>query len=196
MTEQRSELRLYTTSSGMQVAIKPIHAKTLDDLSLQWEKVVSIKPPVYAVTLAGGETQELEHDSTTLETTEDRQAWDKYVAELNAAIVAHNEASIKTLVTFGIDTDPPKSGWQKDFEFCGLEIPKDPAERKVFYFQRVVLTDPVDEQLIVRKINLISRLSGEALERADALFRGAMEGSGGLDTAAGTADQSGEVETR
>lgn len=91
--------------------------------------------------------------------------------------------------------DPPDEGWENDFEFCGIPIPEQAAERKVFYCQRVLLTDPVDEQQIVRQIQNISRLSGEALDRADALFRNPVSDERGMDITGETDNQSGEMET-
>jgi len=188
--------RIFTTATGVEIPLKPISVRTLDDLTLGWEKVLAIKPPKYTVEIVGGETQEMEHDESTLNTDEDRAAWAAYIAELNAAIVKHNEASIKVLVTFGIELNPPDDGWESDFEFCGIPVPEQAAERKVFYCQRVLLTDPADEQKIVRQIQNISRLSGEALDRADALFRNTVSDERGMDTAGGSADQSGEVATQ
>lgn len=186
---------IYTTSAGIDIPIKPIQARTLDDLALQWDEVLQIKPPTYTVPVADGEeSEELEHDETTLQTDEEKEAWAAYQERWGAAIQAYNDNTARTLITFGVDLDPPEDGWEEDFEFCGISIPEGTHERKVFYFQRVLLTDPLDEQLITRRINVISRLSGEALERADALFRSAMEGSGGMDTAEGPADTEGEVE--
>jgi len=185
---------IYTTSAGVDISIKPIHPRTLDDISLLWAETEKIRPPTYTVQIADGEdSEELEHDPTTLETDEDKEMWAAYVEKLNAAIVAHNEASINTIVTFGIDMNPPDDGWETDFEFCGISVPEGANERKVFYMQRVILTDPLDEQLIVRRIQLISRLSGEALDRADALFRDSMEAGVGLDSAEEPDDAAGEV---
>jgi len=189
--------RVYTTSAGIEIAIKPISTRTLDDLALQYAEIEKVRPPTYTVKILDGDaTEEIEHDETTLNTDEDRAAWTDYVTRLNAAVVAFNEFSAKTIITFGIDGEPAENGWEKDFEFCGISVPKGAAERKVFYYQRVVLTDPLDEQLITRQINLISRLSGEALERADALFRGAVETNGGVDSAEQATGKAGPVETQ
>jgi len=193
MANNLSEVRLYTTSSGQQIPLRPIHVKTLDEISLRWAEVEKIAPPTYTVEVVGGGTEEIAHDPTTLQTDEDKQAWRDYQVELAEAIEQHNEDSVRVLVTFGVDMEPPDDEWEKSFEFCGISVPTEPAERKVFYFQRVVLTDPIDEQLLVRKIQLISRLSGEELERVDALFRRAVEGGGGVDTAEQAAGDAGQV---
>ena len=190
------ERRVYTTAAGIEVPIKPISTRTLDTLALKWHEVENIKPPTYTVKIADGdESEEIEHDLTTLETDDAKQAWADYQERLGTAIQEYNDQTSRTLITFGIDMDPPDDGWETDFEFCGIPIPEGP-DRKVFYFQRVLLTDPVDEQLITRKINLMSRLSGEALDRADALFRGAMEAGGGMDSTEQIAGEAREVETQ
>ena len=186
--------RVYTTAAGVDIPIKPVSTRTLDTLALKWHEVEQIKPPTYTVQIADGEeSEELEHDPTTLETDEDKAEWADYQERLGTAIQEYNDQTNRTLITFGIDMDPPEDGWEADFEFCGIPIPEG-HERKVFYFQRVLLTDPVDEQLITRRINFISRYSGEELERVDALFRGAVEGSGDVDEPEGLDDPEGEVE--
>ena len=186
--------RIYTTAAGVDIPLKPISTRTLDNLALAWHEVETITPPTYTVSIAGGEeSEELDHDETTLDTDEDKAAWADYQERLGTAIQEYNEQTAKTLITFGIDMDPPDDGWQADFEFCGIPVPEG-LERKVFYFQRVLLTDPVDEQLITRRINFISRLSGEALERVDALFRGTVEDGGDVDEPEGSADPEGTVE--
>jgi len=188
---------IFTTSAGIEVPIKTIHARTLDDLALQWEEVEGIKPPTYTVQIADGEDkEELEHDETTIQTDEEKADWAAYVERLNTAIGDFNEYSLRVIVTFGIDMEPPGDGWEDDFEFCGISVPTEDRERKVFYFRRAILTAPLDEQLITRRINLVSRLSGEALERADALFRGAVEGGVGLDSAEEPDSEAGPVETQ
>jgi hypothetical protein len=191
-----AERRLFTTAQGIQIPIKPIHGKILDDLALQWSEIENMEPPTYTVTLAGGDTQEVPHDPTTLQTKEDHEAWNAYQTRLDQAIVEYNEAATKLHITLGIDEEPPDSGWEEDFAFCGVSVPETPRERKVFYYEQVALADPVDMRLFVQKIFIISRLSGEALDRADALFRHTIQRQRGMDSAEGPADQSGEVATQ
>jgi len=56
-----------------------------------------------------------------------------------------------------------------------------------------LLADPADSSSLVQRLYLISQLTGEALERADALFRGAMENGVELDAFIKAAGEEGAV---
>lgn len=179
----QDDLRSFVTSTGREIPLRPIASETLDDLRLMIQKAEEIRPPTYTVQILDGEgTEEVEHDLTTLKTDEDRAAWDEYQQRLEKASGECNKKVTRTYLTFGIDTDPPDDGWEEDFEFCGISIPEKAAERKVFYFERVALSDPADQMLFVQQVYLISELSVEALERADATFQRGVEGGGELDS--------------
>jgi len=169
-------MRTFTTRAGREIPLRPIATKTLDDLQLLIRAVEDIRPPTYTVKILGGDdTEEIEHDLTTLETDEDRAAWAEYISRVEEGAELCNEQVTRTYIVFGIDMEPPEDGWHKTFEFCGIPVPEESMERKVFYFERVMLADPEDQADFVRRVYLISQLSGEALDRADALFRGAVE---------------------
>jgi len=187
------KLRLFVTRVGREIPLRPIATETLDDLQLMVRRVEDIRPPTYTVKILGEDAEEAEHDPTTLKTDEDRAAWDEYIGRIEEASAECNLAVTRTYLTFGIDTDPPGDGWQDDFEFCGIPIPEKPNELKVFYFERVVLADPLDQQAFVQRVYLISQLSGEALDRADAIFQRGVEGWGNMDTAGKVASEEGAV---
>ena len=188
-----SDLRLYVTRSGQEIPLRPIATETLDDLQLMVRRVEDIRPPTYTIKVLGEDAEEAEHDPTTLKTDEDKAAWAEYINRVEEASGKCNLAVTRTYLTFGIDMDPPDDGWEDDFEFCGIPIPEKPGERKVFYFERVALSDPLDQQAFVQQVYLISQLSGEALDRADAIFQRGMAGWSDMDTTGEVEGEEGEV---
>ena len=187
------KLRLFVTRSGREIPLRPIAVETLDDLQVMVKRVEEIRPPTYTVKILGRDEEEIEHDPTTLKTAEDRIAWDAYLERVEQASEECNRKVTRTYLIFGIDMDPPDDGWEEDFEFCGIPVPTGANERKVFYFERVLLSDPVDQQAFVQRVYLISQLSGEALARADAIFQRGMANGWGLDTAGEINGQTGPL---
>ena len=178
----KNDLRVFVTRSGREIALQPIATKTLDDLQLLIQEAENIRPPTYSVSLAGGiAEEEVEHDLTTLKTSADHAAWTAYEKRQSDASENVNKRVTRSYIIFGINENVPDNEWEQDFEFCGITVPTGAMERKVFYFERIVLADPADQRDFVQRVYLISQLSGEALERADALFRRAMENGDGLD---------------
>ena len=187
------KLRLFVTRSGREIPLRPIATKTLDDLQILIQQVENIRPPTYTVKILDEDIEEIEHDLTTLKTAEDRIAWEAYEQRVATASAEVNRKVTNAYIVFGVVMEPPDDGWEEDFEFCGIPVPVGATERKVFYVERVLLADPADQRDFVQRVYLISQLTGEALERADALFRGAVEDGKGLDSLVKATGQTGAV---
>lgn len=139
-------------------------------------------PPNYTVTNAAGETSELPHDETTLETDADKVAWAAYLdkkaqyeAVLNEFEGIYNERLLRS-AAMCVQVDPKKmSEWAEDATFEGITIPESRAERKYLYVQTEVYKSTFD---IADLMITVMRLSGLADERmaesTEAAFRTAM----------------------
>ena len=166
----KQTLEFFTVpSTGQKVRIRaltPDVKRQLDELRDSLPKA-----PTYTVTYAGGETEQVPHDPTTLETDEEKVAWQKF-------LVAYNEAS--TVVTGRwamaiallciLELEYP-DGWKSDFEYLGIEIPEDSREERIFFINNVLLPTDQDKEDFAETVWTISTIRREDLANAGLEFR-------------------------
>jgi hypothetical protein len=111
-----------------------------------------LDPPKYTVTIAGGVTEEISHNATTLVvegdeelTKQNQEIWAKHV---DALARLNNEQANKRnnlWLLRGLDIKVPSNGWDKEQEeLFGINIPVDPIERKLHYIMTEVLVTVED----------------------------------------------------
>jgi hypothetical protein len=183
---------VYITTTGKEVRYVGVSQLLLDKVRTS---VILPDPPTYEVTTAAGEIEVHEHNETTLETEEEKAAWEHYQALLHAAQEAQKERLIKLLLMKGIDFDMPVVGegdWLEMQEFLGLEIPEKNLDRRYHYIMTELVGTPEDLAEIMEGVMRKSGVPEEALAEARKSFRGALEK---YNTPGGPADQEGKLDS-
>ena len=133
-------------------------------------------PPEYCVELPGSDKQCYVHDKDTIKdkgtSDEDKEAWKLYQATLNEYNTVLSERMLGAIIM-----DQPikyEKGWEKKFEWLGIEIPKDELDRKMLYVTTRLLRVSEDIQGYIFKVMEISAgtANEEAIAAARAMFRG------------------------
>jgi len=137
--------------------------------------VVFPEPPTYEVVNVAGDTEVHLHDETTLETDEDKAKWAAYLKARDEAEVRLRENMTRTILAKGLIVEMPKDDeWVKDQEWCGVNVPTEPRERRLHYILTEVIGRPDDLSDIMIGIGRISGVNEEALATAEDSFRSAM----------------------
>ena len=168
----------FLTSTGVQLTLKPISPLLRDKVIAG---VVWPEQPTYEAETVTGAIEVHEHDETTLETDEDKAAWQEY---LLATARAEQEASLRVaqmMFQRGIDYEaielPKDKKWIRDQEELGVEIPSDPLKRKRHYVETELLTSNDElKMLTLRLMAMGGGVDEEVLRQVEASFRGEMEG--------------------
>ena len=187
-----------TTVSGRVVKCRPV-SDTLVTLALaQIEKEYRgrgepIDAPTYTLTimLPGGEagTETHTHDETTLEapgdealTKSNKIAWAEHLSAKERLLAAQNAKREYLWFMAGLDFEmPANDSWaQEQAELYGIEVPNEPAARKLHYIKTVILVSLED---IIRALETITTLSYSGLVDPEAVrasiksFRNNLQGA-------------------
>jgi len=172
----------YISSIGVTVILRPVSPELISGL------VRSIKfpdKPTYTVTLATGETEVHEHDQTTLETDEDRKAWDEYQAANQAVENELFARQCNVLLNRGVVNQMPQDdGWIKRQNSEGItDIPTEPRAKRLYWILTELLGDENDTIICITQIRKLSVLSPEVLAKAGELFLNQLAGNtaGGVE---------------
>lgn len=157
-------------STGERIACKPISSKILRGLDA--ERTNFPKRPTYTIEYPGGETEEAEHDETTIaEMPEEKEKWEAYVKEYNRVASEFQERWMKTIIILGI-TEQPADGWEADYEYLGIKLPEDKRELRLWWVNNVLLPTDEDKSAFSETITLISTIGKEDLARIEESFPG------------------------
>lgn len=159
-------------STGRRLHIRPMSADIVRRLNAERQNLPS--PPTYEVEYPGGESERVAHDETTLETEEDRAAWQEYVRLHNAAAAAWEQRWMRALVMLCLPALEYDEGWAADFEYIGIDVPDDPRERKVFYANNVLLPTAEDKRAFSETVTILSTIRREDLARVRSEFPGTL----------------------
>jgi len=140
---------------GKKLKLKPIHPALINRLSsgIAWPE-----RPTYDREIVGGEIEKLPHNETTLETPEEFEAWEKYIAATSAAEESYFRRKVKLYIAHGVETELP--------EGCDL----------VQYVEDECIGTMTDVLAIVKGIDKLSTIDVEALAEVERIFRDQMEG--------------------
>lgn len=150
-----------TTSRGVRVECMPI-AHVIESITSKTrnefvEKSPEPSIPTYRVEGAPGTFVDVAYDEKTIENDdvpqEAKDAWIDHVAWQTALKQEFGQVLIRTMAVMGVGYDyPDDDEWIKDAEYVGLEVPKDPRERRVFYFSTFILGNRNDGYTISQGI--------------------------------------------
>lgn len=168
----------YITVNGDTIKLRPISSKVRDALAA---KYLPPAKPTYTITNVSGDAETHEHDESTLETDQDKAAWEQYKKDLEKAGLVYSEIVVQTYVKFGTNykefVPADNTGWAELQEEMGVVVPKEPNARQMHYFLTEILTSDSDLRNIMADVRALSS-EGRMLsiKEAEESFRSAVEG--------------------
>jgi hypothetical protein len=174
-----------TTVAGRSVDLRPVSGQMLNEIQVSTRRKAiangaKLNPPTYKTKTVSGDEEEFPHDETTLETDEDRAAWEEYqkaTQDLEVEIVSVTNSYI---ISEGVVIGDIPDDWFEKREWLGLDVPEKRLDQRLLYIETEVLTTPED---VIRAISGIMHLTArgsremeERLADLDDLFRRALEG--------------------
>lgn len=133
--------------------------------------------PTYQVAV-GDEFQPHDHNETTLETDEDRAAWDAYIdanERLDTEVALY---TTKYLLVEGIEIDWKLfKDWEAKKKKYKIRIPEDEDDKKIYFLTSTAFPTPADQKQAAQAVMLASIKGSdkEQVEAIEALFRDQME---------------------
>lgn len=167
----RLRSKSWVSSTGKKIILTGVNPLLLEKIA--GGVTIPVRPQ-YAVETAFGTTEWHDHDESTLETPEERQAWNVYVKERDAADSTLVQRFTRVLFTKGISLEVDEeemAEWEEEQKFFGIPIPEGKHERRMHYIETAVISN---EQDIVEMFDVIMRLTGiddEILDEARRSFQ-------------------------
>lgn len=168
-----------TLSNGQTYKVKPV-AETLVNLARDGvrKKFIDagepVNPPTYTAQIAGGVTETLYHDETTLSSDADKAAWKAHKDALARLDAAQNVAVMKAWFT-GIDFELPEdTSWMSMQKWLGIDIPTDTMELRYHYLTTEIFktaNDLLEFFATVNKLSYAGVVSEADLDAAINSFR-------------------------
>lgn len=171
--EKNKREREFVTSGGVTFMLHGLPPLLIPELT------GSIKYPVkptYTVTTASGDVETYEHDEKSLDTDEDRAAWDKYTKDLAKADAELTQMILKTTLIYGIeimDREPMKQ-WEERRSLIGMAPVNSDEERDLAYKQTCIGCQDDIAQILEIAMELTG-VTAEAIEASKSTFQGSME---------------------
>lgn len=173
-----AEIQELHTASGHTIQIKPLSPFLLDKLNTAFPVP---EPPTYEIETASGDIEIHVHDEETLETDEDKQAWEEYSIEFNRVAKEKNDASIRIFIDQGVTLPeeilPEIEHWKELLVSCGMPVPESAIDQKVEFVKDIILTNPDDIMLVMSEVVKLSGVSEKLVRQAEDSFRDQVEGN-------------------
>lgn len=200
--DDRERSRPYTASSGLKViltGLPPLVPQRID-ASVEYPD-----KPSYSVETASGDIETYEHDETSLETPEDKEAWAAYVEGMNAAETDLTERLLYAVLLECVELEDYEDlfyEWKTKQELIPLPLAeaKDPEDERAvkkaeqenkFHFMQIeVFRDADDIGEILTIVMGLTGVSVEDLASARDSFPSEMES----ESPDGSGDTAGELE--
>lgn len=180
----KKQKQTFTNSRGATVKIQPVNPWLMAELertNAQAYGKPAPLPPTYEVTLLGGAKETHAHDETTLQTDDDRAAWQAYSVEKAAWDGFVGERMARMILSEGVIIDTIPAAWEKRLKFLGIPVPADDDEKKLLYAKSEIVPTSGDMVALMSAIMALSGVSAEALTTAEATFRSAVEEANGAN---------------
>lgn len=171
----------YETSSGVVVTLKAMPPLLVTRMA---SEVGFPDKPTYEITTAAGDVEIHEHEVdeakgiTTLESDEDKKAWDDYVKETEEAENRLTMMTLKAVLLEGVLIEPDDeqiTRWASKQKIIGLTVPEDSEERLMMFKETEVVGNKEDMEFILNKVMELTGVSEEQLEKARASFQDQVE---------------------
>lgn len=164
--QPRIRTKMHTSSTGIKITLRGLPPLVIPRLN---ETIVFPDKPTYEVPTEDGHVEVYEHDLESLNTDEDRAAWDKYLEDLEGAEVELTSKVIKVVLLEGIKVQPKGvefEKWKKRQALMGMPVSDDEEEMLLHYKETRIIGTAED----IREITLIvMELTGVPKEEIDKL---------------------------
>lgn len=167
-------------NSGYEVRTVPISPMLFAEadkvIVARWEEQGKKRPtpPTYTTTTAGGDTETLEHDVTTLTTDEDKADWEAYVNAAYLFTMQVGELLMDIAFMEGVEVEVEES-WVRRRKLLGLSVPDDEDARRLLYI-KTELCKGDDGGLLFQAICELSGVKAGSAQVAKDSFRRSLEG--------------------
>lgn len=188
VVQDEQEKKSYTTKSGYTIRFRTIAPSLIAKVQ---QSIDEAKKPTYVEERVGGKNEDgtplmiavnVEHDESTLETEEEKQAWADYLRKRDEVDKLRKERIMQLFYLRGIDVDLPNNDeWLEDQRYLGVkDLPdgSDTRGTKLHFLDTEVLASPEDIMEVITAIITLSGVEQEAIEEARAMFRRTISGQG------------------
>jgi hypothetical protein len=156
---------------GLEIKIKRINLMDIQKPSTDFPLP---DPPTYFAKTVTGSYEELPiQDMETAEAVEGGvERYNFYLQKMQSAQLKQSSATLRTMYLNGCDFEIPQWDWQVIDEFKGIDVPKHPLLKKVFYLEHhLAAEDTVD---LVTAIMEETGVGEDAIKKAEQTFRSAI----------------------
>jgi len=165
-----------TTSSGITLKLQPVAPALLQKIE---QSIPTPERPYYEAKTIFGTIEHYPHDSSTVETEEEKHMWREYSVEKYRREVELTQKGNRALLSKGVII--PKEVeekqflvWQEEQEWIGIEVPNKPLDRRYHFLTTEILKTPNDIITTVEKIMRLVGMDEETLQAAEDSFRSQM----------------------
>lgn len=164
----------YVTSRGVKIKFVGI-ANLIRSLQKSLDATKPM-PPKYSVKTMGGAVEWHDHDATTINTQEEKDAYASYLAKKAEWDTESNYKLMRLILIEGIEIPIPANGdWKNKQRALGIDIPEntddDPFKERIHYIETEIIGSKQDYKEIFLGVTRIAGVSEEDLSAAEDLFR-------------------------
>lgn len=162
-----SDTSEYLTSTGLTITLTRVDPIFLQSVA---NSVKLPKTPVYEVKTAGGRIETHRMDEVAAKQLEGGESiWQAWKDDYAAAQAEQAERIMRALFYMGTACELPSNGWEKKYQFLGINIPDDPDEKRSFYLaSELPLKDVVG---LTSEISKLTGISEDAIRQSEDAFR-------------------------
>lgn len=177
-TQNNQIFTRYTSSRGTEALIFPMPPMLMEKIEQAVEAQLGPRPepPTYTIKTASGDEETHFHTEDTLETDEDRDAWDEY--EENSA-EWDNELNSRMLRAIQLEcikpADPEDTEWAERLEFLGIPVPDNKFERHMLWVEAEFVGSQEDVLACLMEPMRLAGVPDEEMAAAERMFRGAIQ---------------------
>lgn len=168
----------YTSALDTKVIFLPmppmLEEKIEMALEAEWPRP---KAPMYTMKTATGRTEERPHDETTLETDEDRVAWEAYQQDKSAWEEEKGRRFLRAVQLQCIKRpNPDDEEWIERQTFLKMRVPENKYERHLHWIETEFIGGEADIMACLTiPMQLVSGASDEEMAAAEKLFRDSIQ---------------------
>ena len=165
-----NENRIYTSSKGVVLKLRPISQFKLDNLRASRKE---IPVPTYTVKPVVGPEQEFPLDEEVATSRGRLDEWKEYREKCAKEEADYSKKFSLLIMWDGVSVEAPgqDSEWQATSDFLGIALPTNPIERKAQYIYDELLGAPGDLGELIAGVLDVSQMDQEVVERLRATFR-------------------------
>lgn len=163
----------HTTRKGVTIQLVGVSPSLLQTIRSAYEinHPEPIKPQ-YEIEAAGGELIYEDHDETTLSTDKEKAEWEAYITSHKEWEQGQNRQIMEAFVLEGTEFEIDMEGaWVRRRKRQNIEIPKDPDDLKIHYFETQIVGPPEDTLDVVSEIMQLTGIDEKAVDNIRKLFR-------------------------